>query len=106
VIRVTGYVARVAAGNLARNAAERVPDRVSTAVFSRSTFDLVTAYVGSAQARVGVFSRATDLAVAKPHRKSLGRVEFDMDVDMMGLAEPQSAVLERGTLEGAAALCT
>jgi hypothetical protein len=44
-----------------------------------------------------VFQRATNLAVAKPHRKSLGRYEFDM----IDSAEPQRAVLrEEGGVRG------
>jgi hypothetical protein len=87
VVRVTCYVARVPAGNLARNAAERVPDGVLTAVFCRGAFNLIAAFARSARGvMVGVCFGFTNLAVAKPHRKSLGRYEFDM----LGLADGTS----------------
>jgi hypothetical protein len=95
VVGVARYITRCSASNLAWDAAERVPDGVGSTVLVWSAFDLVTwirnsvfckrdcfasaeEYHDGGVSFVGDVARTAYLAVAKPHRKPLGKYESDI----------------------------
>lgn len=92
VVGVASDITRISTSNLAWNATKSVPDGVCAAVVMRRALDLVTTgstlslgtghrlgrRCGGVHCVENLGGGWTNLAVANPHRKSLGRYDWDM----------------------------